>query len=130
MVTGGNFKHGRFCWLDLAAGDAAVARSFYGALFGWCAEDQFVGDGHFTRFVLDETGVASLYQLNRHHLADGVPSHWTPYLAVIDAEETASQAAALGAKILVKPFDVGKIARVCLMQDPCGALIGLWQQKE
>lgn len=123
-------EHARFYWVDLAARDADAAKSFYGILFGWRARDQSVNDGHFTRFVLGDEDVASLYQLNRHHLADGVPSHWTPYVAVNELEETALLAASLGATILVKPFDVGRIARVCLLQDPGGALFGLWQRAE
>ena len=125
-----NPEHARFCWVDLAASDVEVAKSFYGDLFGWSTHDQSVGDGHFTRFVLGQADVGSLYQLNRHHLEGGVPSHWTPYVAISNAEETASHAASLGATILVKPFDVANLARVCLIQDPGGALIGLWQQSE
>jgi len=124
-----NPEHARFCWVDLAASDAEVAKSFYGALFGWRTQDENAGSGHFTRFVHGRADVASVYQMNRHYLAGGVPSHWTPYVAISSAEETASQAVSLGAKILVRPFDVGKIAQVCLIQDPGGALIGLWQQK-
>lgn len=130
MVTVVNSEHGRFCWLDLAASDATVARSFYETLFDWRARDQNISDGRFTRFMLGKTDVASLYQLNKYHLAGGVPSHWTPYVAVSDAEKTASRASSLDARVLVRPFDVGQIARVCLLQDPCGALIGLWQQME
>jgi predicted enzyme related to lactoylglutathione lyase len=130
MMTIRKPEPARFCWVDLAAIDAERAKSFYGALFGWRAQAQHAGDGHFTRFVLDGRDVASLYQLNRHYLAGGVPSHWTPYVAVTSAEETASNAVSLGAKILVNPFDVAGIARVCLIQDPIGALVGLWQQPE
>jgi len=130
MVMIRNPEHARFCWVDLAAGDAEAAKAFYGSLFGWRTQDQTVGDGHFTRFMLGSADVASLYQLNRHHLAGGVPSHWTPYVAVSSAEGTASQATSLGARILVKPFDVERVARVCLIQDPGGALIGLWQRTE
>jgi uncharacterized protein len=122
-----NSDHARFCWVDLAARDAALAKSFYGALFGWRAEDQNANDGIFTRFLLDDADVASLYQLNRRYLADGVPSHWTPYVAVNSVEQTASYATSLGATIVVKPFDVAEIAQVCLIQDPGGALFGLWR---
>jgi hypothetical protein len=130
MNTIRNPEHARFCWVDLAARDAEIASSFYGNLFGWKTQDQDVIVGHFKRFLLGDMDVASLYQLNRRQLADGVPSHWTPYVAVNDVEQTASCAASLGATILVRPFDIAGIARVCLIRDPGGALIGLWQQSE
>ena len=130
MITIRDSEHARFCWVDLAARDADVAKSFYGILFGWRALGQNANGGRLTRFVLGDADVASLYQLNRRHLADGVPSHWTPYVAVNNVEQTALLAESLGATILVKPFDVTGIARVCLLQDPGGALIGLWQQTE
>ena len=130
MNTIRNPEHARFCWVDLAAHDTEIATSFYGTLFGWRAQDQNVNVGHFKRFALGDVDVASLYQLNRRHLADGVPSHWTPYVAVNNVEQTASCAASLGATILVRPFDIAGIARVGLIQDPGGALIGLWQQRE
>jgi predicted enzyme related to lactoylglutathione lyase len=120
----------QFCWVDLAATDAAAARSFYGALFRWRAQEHNAGDGQFTRLMIGQTAVASLYQLSRRHLAHGVPSHWTPYVAVDNSEEAASEAVSLGAKVIVKPFEVTGIARVCLIQDPVGALIGLWQHPE
>jgi len=120
----------RFCWVDLAASDAEAAKSFYTELFGWRAREQAAGGGRFTRFALGDSPLASLYQLSRRHLSDGVPSHWTPYVAVSDAAEGASRAEALGARVIVNPFDVAGIARVCLIQDPVGAVIGLWQQPE
>jgi len=120
----------RFCWLDLAASDAQAARSFYGGLLGWHASEQRAGGGYFTRFTLDHAPVASMYPLNRHHLRDGVPSHWTPYVAVNDIAESALRAEDLGARVLVQPFELPGIARVCLIQDPVGACIGLWQNPE
>ncbi len=120
----------RFCWLDLAASDAQTARSFYGALLGWRANEQPAGGGHFTRFILGDAPVASMYPLNRSQLSDGVPSHWTPYVAVADIADSALRAEALGAQVLVQPFELPGIARVCLIQDPVGACIGLWQNPE
>ena len=40
---------GRFCWLDLAAADAARAAEFYTELFGWSARSQAANGGTFVR---------------------------------------------------------------------------------
>lgn len=34
------YAPGTFCWIDLATPDTAAAKSFYGGLFGWTAEDR------------------------------------------------------------------------------------------
>ena len=70
---------------------------------------------------------ASLYQLSRKQIGQGVPSHWTPYLSTPDVDATAAKAADLGGQIIVPPHDVAAFARISLISDPTGALFGLWQ---
>ena len=120
----------RFCWMDLAASDAPAASAFYTALLGWRAGVHTANGGQLIRFSADGRPVASLYQLSRRHLGDGVPSHWTPYVAVADVAQSASRAEALGARVIVAAFELPGIARISLLQDPVGAVIGLWQRVE
>jgi predicted enzyme related to lactoylglutathione lyase len=117
----------RFCWVDLATADRASAKSFYASLLGWNATDRHVREGEFTLFGQHGTHFASLYQLTRKQIADGVPSHWTPYVAVPDLQAAAEKAAGLGGRIVVPPQDVAGFARISLIADPTGALLGLWQ---
>lgn len=118
---------GRLCWLDLAASDAGRARSFYGELFGWVAQERRALGGVFTCLSHDGASIGSLYQLSREHRARGVPSHWTPYVRVDNVDATTRRAAALGGQTIVPPFEFPGIARVALMADSVGALFGLWQ---
>jgi hypothetical protein len=118
---------GRFCWLDLAATDAARAGAFYAGLFRWRARDQAVNGGCFTRLSLAGRDVGSLYQLGRRERDGGVPSHWTPYVGVADADAAARRAVGLGGAVLVHPFDVEGVARIALVADAVGAPVGLWQ---
>lgn len=120
-------RPGTFCWLDLAASDAALAKQFYARAFGWHFHDQPVLGGHFTRSRLDGHDVGSLYQLQRARLEQGVPSHWTPYVRVADADAAVQHTAACGGRLVVAPFDVPGIARIALIEDAVGALLGLWQ---
>lgn len=119
---------GRFVWVDLAATDAAIAKCFYSRMFGWTPLEHDAGDGTMTRLRLDEVEFASIYQLHAGHKSAGVPSHWTPYVAVEDTDAAAMKAAGMGGRIIVRPFDVDGLARVALVQDPVGALVGIWQQ--
>jgi predicted enzyme related to lactoylglutathione lyase len=127
MINPDSRTIGRFCWLDLAASDAGRARSFYGDLFGWAARERRANGGVFISLSRDGAEVASLYQLSRAHLARGVPSHWTPYVRVEDVDAMTRRAVALGGQTVVQPFDVPAVARIALVLDSVGALVGLWE---
>lgn len=118
---------GRFCWLDLAATDAESATAFYKQLFGWTPKESQVNGGRFTRLRLGGEDVGSLYQLRQIHLDHGVPSHWTPYVRVADADEAARRALALGGQLIAPPVVMEGIARVALVVDSVGAHFGLWE---
>ncbi len=120
--------HG-FCWVDLAATDAQAARRFYAAVFGWTFQQQQANGGVFTRCRAAGHDVGSMYQLGRAEREHGVPSHWTPYLRVEQADAAAQRAIEFGGRLLVAPFDVAGIARIALVQDAVGALVGLWQPR-
>jgi predicted enzyme related to lactoylglutathione lyase len=120
-------RPGAFCWLDLAASDALVAKQFYARAFGWTFVDHRANGGHFTRGRVGERDVASLYQLKQSQLEHGAPSHWTPYLRVENADAAARRIAQLGGRLVVAPFDMEGIARIGLIQDAVGALVGLWE---
>jgi uncharacterized protein len=126
MITVAETALGRFCWLDLAATDAAEAKTFYRRLFGWTAIEQHANGGVFTRLAWRDRDVGSIYQMDRR-LADKVASHWTPYVRVQDVEVAARQAAALGGQVLIRPFAVSGVARIALIMDSVGAQVGLWE---
>jgi uncharacterized protein len=117
----------RFCWVDLATINQDAAKSFYFRLFGWAVRDLRAGEGQFTTFAQCDAPFASLYQLTRKQIEQGVPSHWTPYVSVPNVDTAVSKAAGLGGQIIVPPQNVAGLARISLISDPAGALIGLWQ---
>jgi predicted enzyme related to lactoylglutathione lyase len=113
--------------VDLAAGDSALAQRFYAQAFGWSFRDQPVLGGHFTRCQVGGLDVGSMYQLTPAQRAHGVPSHWTPYIAVDRVDAALRRVSANGGRSVVAPFDVPGIARIALIEDAVGALVGLWQ---
>ena len=120
---------GSFCWLELGTSDQAAAKRFYGGLFGWSAADNPMGpDAYYTLFRLEGCDVAGGYQLDpKQHL--GVPTNWTTYICVEDADAAAERAQSLGAKLIVDPFDVFDHGRMATLQDPTGAYFCIWQPK-
>jgi uncharacterized protein len=127
LLTPAGAPPGAFCWLDLAASDAGRAQQFYAQAFGWTFQDQPALGGRFTRCHVGSRAVGSLYQLQQAHLERGVPSHWTPYIAVGDMDAALARIAAGGGRAVVLPLDVPGTARIALIQDAVGALVGLWQ---
>jgi predicted enzyme related to lactoylglutathione lyase len=127
MIDVGKAATGQFCWVDLASTDADSAKAFYGRLLGWSPVELSVNGGSFTRLQLLGQDVGSLYQMRQAHVADGVPSHWTPYIRVNDVDTIARRAASIGGKVLVQPFEVEGVARIALILDSVGAHVGLWE---
>ncbi|MBX3605389.1 MAG: VOC family protein [Piscinibacter sp.] len=121
---------GTFCWVDLAATDAARAMAFYAQAFGWTFETQRANGGQFTRCRVGGRDVATLYALSGTQRERGVPSHWTPYLRVDDLDALVPRITAQGGRLLVAPFEVDGVARIALVEDTVGALLGLWQPLE
>jgi predicted enzyme related to lactoylglutathione lyase len=120
-------RAGRFCWLDLAAVDCRQAADFYNGMFGWKTKRQHANGGAYHHFVDRGESTASMYQLGSEQLGGGVPSHWTPYIAVADLEKSVLNASKLGGQVIVEPFKVQDAARVSLITDSVGALVGLWE---
>jgi predicted enzyme related to lactoylglutathione lyase len=125
-----NAKPGSFCWFELAAGDQAGAKKFYGGLFGWTANDSPMGpDAYYTMFQLRGRYVGAAYTLGAEQAKQGVPPHWGTYVAVANADEMAAKAKTLGGTVLAGPFDVAEHGRMAVLRDPTGATISLWQAK-
>jgi uncharacterized protein len=130
MVPLGKADVGRFCWLDLAATDADSAKNFYRKVFGWTSHEQLANGGSFTRLQLSDRDVGSIYQLRDAHRNHGVPSHWTPYVRVDDVKDTARRVTSCGGEVIIRPFALPGIARIALVLDSVGALVGLWETVE
>jgi hypothetical protein len=119
------YPNGTFCWIDLGTPDVAGAKAFYGNLFGWAMEDFPAGDEEtYTICRLRGKDVAAIHE---HPKKEG--AEWSSYISVEDADQAASRAAELGARVLMDPFDVLDVGRMSLIRDPAGAVVSLWQPK-
>jgi predicted enzyme related to lactoylglutathione lyase len=59
-----SYAPGTFSWVDLATTDPAGAKVFYGAVFGWEAQDMPAGEvGTYTMLYRDGDAVAGLSEL-------------------------------------------------------------------
>lgn len=117
----------RVVWADLATPDDERATGFYRQLFGWSDVSHSMAGGTFRTLEQDGGAVASLYRLARVQVDGGVPAHWIPYVSTSDVADAAARAARLGGRVVVQPQHCPGLARFCLIADPTGAILGLWQ---
>lgn len=117
----------RVVWADLATPDDDRAAEFYRQLFGWTDVSHLTDGGTFRTLEQDGGPVASLYRLARVHVDSGASAHWIPYVSTPDVAEAAARAVRHGGRIVVQPQHFPGLARVCLIADPTGAILGLWQ---
>ncbi len=117
----------RFCWADLGTVDDLRAAPFYATLFGWSPRPHAHAGGRFTLLEDEGTRVASLYRLAQAQVASGMPSHWLPYVSTSNLSRSVSLARALGGEVIVTAQAIPGLARIAVVVDPTGALIGLWQ---
>jgi len=124
------YPDGLFSWVDLATSDLDGAKAFYGSLFGWEAEDVPVGDGSvYVMFRIEGHNVAGAGELDAERKAQGVPPHWASYINHSDVDTIAGRAAGAGGQVLFPPMDVLEDGRMTMIQDPAGAIFGVWQPR-
>ena len=120
-----SYEPGTPSWVDLSTPDPDAAKRFYGALFGWQADDAG---------PVEETGGYAMFRLRGKQVA-GVgplmdpnqPPVWSTYVATDDADAVAARARDAGAQVLVEPMDVMDAGRMAVLAHPAGGIVGVWQ---
>ena len=112
---------GVFVWDELGTQDVESAEAFYTTVFGWTTSDMGEEYGGYKIFNNGETGVAGLMKMPD----PSMPSLWTPYVSVEDADSTVAKAGELGGTTIVEPMDIPNVGRIAVLQDPVGAFVGI-----
>ena len=112
-----------FVHVELNTSDVAKAKSFYGKLFDWKLEDSDMDGFTYTMVGVGEgTGGGMMKQM-----MPNAPSAWMPYVNVDEIHAATKKAKSLGAKVLKDVTPVAEMGWLSILEDPTGALIGLWQ---
>ncbi|MFC9811369.1 VOC family protein [Streptomyces virginiae] len=122
MTTNSRDVFGVPCWVNLTAPGLAEAEEFYAGVLGWTFRATRLGE-NFRVALLDGRPVASVGALAP---TLGVPTAWTPYFAVDDAEVTSARVRERGATMAVGPLAFAT-GRAALAADPSGAVFGFWE---
>ena len=111
-------------WTDLSTSDPEGARKFYSAVFGWRVEVN--PDPQYGGYALAKAGGKDVAGIGPKQM-DEAPTAWTVYIGTQDAEDTVKKAQAAGGNVIVPTMAVGDQGKMAIIQDPSGAMIGVWQ---
>src|SRR5438270_7077777 len=126
-----NYSPGTFSWTDLTTPDQDGAKTFYGALFGWEADDQPVGeDAVYSMMKLNGETAAAISPQPQQQRDAGAPPLWNSYVTVESADATLIRVEGLGGTVHAGPFDVLEAGRMGVAQDPQGAFFLPWEPRQ
>ena len=111
---------GSICWRELATKDLPAAMEFYSKLFGWNLRQTKVTPMDYKEIILDDVACGGMMAIDENWPPD-VPSNWSTYIAVANADETVEKIVANGGSIRVPAFDTPGVGRMSIVADPAGA---------
>jgi predicted enzyme related to lactoylglutathione lyase len=118
-----------FVWYELMTSDPSAAKSFYGDVVGWTADDrEYAGMPGFTYTVLSANGaqVAGLMEMPEEPKKAGAGPFWTGYIGVDDVDAKAEDLEKAGGSVHRAPDDIPGIGRFAVVADPHGAVFCLF----
>ncbi len=118
---------GAMCWNELMTTDTDGAGKFYTNLFGWGTETMDMGEmGTYTMWARSE-GRPSGRMVAMPTDKGPIPPHWLLYFEVADTDVAHARTLELGGTTLVAPTDIPNAGRFAVIQDPVGAVFGLYK---
>lgn len=116
-----------FVHVELNSTDVGKAKSFYEKLFSWKLEDVPMPGGTYT--MIDPGGEGGVGGGMMKHPMPGAPSMWLAYAAVDDVRAATDKAKSLGGKVIKDVQEIPDYGAFSIIEDPTGAVLGLWQAK-
>ena len=109
-------------WIDVMWPDAAAARTFYQAVFGWEFDIGGPEFGNYTTARLGKYTAAGIVGSEPNAQAA-----WNLYFATPDVIADTARAVKQGASVIAPAMVVGEFGGMATCQDPTGAMFSLWQ---
>ena len=108
--------------MELHTGDLRAARSFYGELCGWQAEQIQTRAGSYLALDLGDGIGGGIVQCPTERPL------WLPYVEVADIRDATDRARELGASLLLAPRE-GPAGWRSVIATPAAGELALWQPK-
>ncbi|MGA7303958.1 MAG: VOC family protein [Rhodothermales bacterium] len=121
---------GEIAWLDLTVGDAESVRDFYADVVGWTITPVDMGDYDDYCMNAPGTGEATAGVCFSRGSNAGLPPVWLAYVVVENIERSVERCRARGGRVIGGPRDMGPQGKYCIIEDPAGAALALFQHSE
>ena len=120
-----SYEPGTPSWVDLGTSDPDASRAFYGALFGWTADEPGPVEetGGYAMFRNDGRLVAGVGPL----MSDDQPVAWSTDVSTDDLDGLTERARAAGATVIAEPTQVMDAGRLAFFAHEAGGVIGAWE---
>ncbi len=123
-------KHGEFCWTEIASNDLEACKTFYSNVFGWQFEKSLNSGDEFQYLEFASDGGpqkdGALYEMTPEMFGGAVPPpHIALYVTVDNVDDSTAKAVELGGTLVFGPYDIPKVGRMAVINDPTGAAISL-----
>ena len=117
---------GQIGWIDLTGPDAERVRDFYQDVTGW--SPSAVDMGGYSDFCMTPPGATQPVSgiCNARGSNPDLPPVWLIYITVADLDECIRRGLERGGKLRHPPKSMGA-ARYCVIEDPAGAVAGLYE---
>jgi predicted enzyme related to lactoylglutathione lyase len=109
---------GALAWNQLSTSDPEAAGTFYRAVLGLEAAPM-PEMPEFTGFQVKGRTIGGVQGME--NLPEGVPPHWLVNFQVDDTDSTVDALVRAGGSVQVPAFDMEKVGRMAILQDPYGA---------
>lgn len=118
---------GSIGWVDLTVGNADEVRDFYAQVAGWKPEPLDMGGYSDYNMAAPGSGEPKAGVCHARGDNAGLPPVWLIYIVVADLDASAARCTELGGKILMQPKSLGAMGRMCVIEDPAGAVSALFE---
>ena len=120
---------GTIGWTDLTVENAAELRDFYAEVTGWQSSPVDMGGYNDYNMNAPASGQPKAGVCHARGSNASLPPQWLIYITVEDVDLSARRAVERGGSVVAEPRDMGDMGRYCVIQDPAGAVAGLFAYK-
>ena len=129
MAETPQFLKGSIAWADLSVENASELSEFYMQVIGWGTSKVDMG-GYFDYcMTTPKTSIPVAGVCHARGENAGMPPQWLMYVVVDNLDQSLANCIRLGGKPLTPIRSYGPNSRYCVIQDPAGAVLAIYQNK-
>ena len=119
--------YGTIGWIDQVSNNTPAVKDFYEKVTNWKPEPVSMGDYDDYNMTVD--GVPKAGVCHKTGTNADIPTGWMIYINVADLDASRKACEANGGKLITEVKSAGSMGRYCFIEDPGGAVCGLFEPK-